>query len=244
MVNFVNNSNDNKSFLGGVLLTFAWVLVILAALLALATAWRMVDFYSKNLDEFASFDAIIAGLPFIMVAVLELVKIPLVRCVYFAKRALSRITLSIILLLIALITFETQVLGSERQFNNMSLSAKISEYQLDLTTRDIQFYESQIKVAKLSQDNKKRDELMVTLSDLEQKQLALHKEIQGAYQDKQLHRIAKAWYGIEDGQINNIAIALHGSLTFVVVLLPIFLAFWAYWLKHVVSRKPEVEATK
>ncbi len=57
-------------------------------------------------------------LPFIVVSLIELTKVPLVKKIYKSTSGVSKLFLSIALLLVALITFETLLTGLEREYIN------------------------------------------------------------------------------------------------------------------------------
>ena len=59
----------------------------------------------------------IGGLPFMMVAIVELCKIPLATAVFHAKRFFWKMMFTISLLLLVVITFETVLIGMEQNFS-------------------------------------------------------------------------------------------------------------------------------
>ena len=117
---------EHKHRWGKYLLRMAWVIEINAALLGIAIAWLMgYQTYEIYTDEFGEFplvryfDLILAGLPFIMVAAVEILKIPLCFVVYINTGFKIRLIFSIVLVAITFITFETLATGFERQFHNI-----------------------------------------------------------------------------------------------------------------------------
>tara|TARA_Y100000294_G_scaffold159875_1_gene163089 strand:- start:424 stop:2430 length:2007 start_codon:yes stop_codon:yes gene_type:complete len=136
---------------GKYLLRMAWALEIIAATIGLLIAWsfgytvyiRYVNLEgSFPLDKF--FDVLIAGLPFVMVAAVELVKIPLCRVVYTRTTLKVKIIFSVVLLAVTAITFETLILGFERQFNNMAIEVREPQNKLALNEEKIKNNEVQI----------------------------------------------------------------------------------------------------
>ena len=88
---------------GKYLLRMAWALEIIAATIGIMIAWSFgykVYAHYINLegsfppDKF--FDVLIAGLPFVMVAAVELVKIPLCRVVYTRTTLKVKIIFSVV----------------------------------------------------------------------------------------------------------------------------------------------------
>jgi hypothetical protein len=110
---------------GRVLTWAAWGIEIIAAaiglFIALATIFVTHDEILKEqsfVDARAWLNIFISGLPFFMVAIVELMKIPLATAFYLAQSRIWRwIFLTALLLLIA-VTFETMINGFQRQFES------------------------------------------------------------------------------------------------------------------------------
>jgi hypothetical protein len=144
---------ETKHRWGKYLLRMAWIIEIIAAIIGLIVAWSMgyqtYDFY---VQEFGSFplikylDLILAGLPFVMVASVELLKIPFCFLVYINRSLKVQVAFSVILILVTVITFETLALGFERQFNNISVAVQGPQTEL-------QVIENQIKANEEAIDN-------------------------------------------------------------------------------------------
>jgi tetrahydromethanopterin S-methyltransferase subunit B len=111
------------------LVKFAWGVEILAVLIGLLislmvsiSVYREISFSERGF-EFADLSAIlVAGLPFMLVAVVELCKIPLATAMMFAKHFVWRLGFLVAVLLLSIITFETMLNGFERNFSNLTLS--------------------------------------------------------------------------------------------------------------------------
>lgn len=103
----------------------AWGIEVIAAsiglFIALATIFAT---QAEILDERGSVAArewmniFIAGLPFLMVAIVELMKIPLATAYYVAQSRVWRIVFLCSLLFLIAVTFETMVNGFQRQFES------------------------------------------------------------------------------------------------------------------------------
>lgn len=124
---------------GKKLYKFAWTLEIIAAFIGLMIAWSQglltYDFYVQKLGSFPIrhlIDLMLAGLPFVMVASVELLKIPFCKVIYLNKAFKIRFLFSIVLVIVTFITFETFSQGFESQFNNITM--KVSEPQKHLKT--------------------------------------------------------------------------------------------------------------
>ena len=93
---------------------FAWTLEIIAAVIGLLIAYGQAAItYELFKEEFGSFpiqrlyDLMLAGLPFVMVASVELLKIPFCKVIYLNKAFKIRFLFSIVLVIVTFITFET-----------------------------------------------------------------------------------------------------------------------------------------
>ena len=142
---------------------FAWVIEIIAAFIGLMIAWSMgFQTYQFYVNEYGSFpmihlfDLLLAALPFLMVASIELLKIPFCKLVYLNKsfnilhkikimNIKVRVLFSIVLVLVTFITFETLITGFERQFNNISIQVSVPQKKLSVLTKKIEYIEESIE---------------------------------------------------------------------------------------------------
>ena len=131
---------------------FAWVIEIIAAFIGLMIAWSMgFQTYQFYVNEYGSFpmihlfDLLLAALPFLMVASVELLKIPFCKLVYLNKSFKIRVLFSIVLVLVTFITFETLITGFERQFNNISIQVSVPQKKLSALTKKIEYIEESIE---------------------------------------------------------------------------------------------------
>ena len=122
-------TNNKLHNMGKGLVRFAWGVEILAVIIGLLISLMVsVSVYrelssSVNGFRFADISSImVAGLPFVLVAVVELCKIPLATAMMFAKHHGWRLAFLIFVLLLSIITFETMLNGFERNFSNLTLS--------------------------------------------------------------------------------------------------------------------------
>lgn len=118
--------NSDRKKISKNLLRFAWVIEIFAVLIGLAIALMqgIASFEESTASKpnvgFGGWANIsIAVLPFIMVAVVELTKIPFVQAFYKSTLLRWKLLFGISLCFIALITFESAMNGFERNYSAM-----------------------------------------------------------------------------------------------------------------------------
>jgi len=110
--------------MGKRLIYFAWGIEILVALVGLSMA--MLFFFSKgqsgisseSLAQNINLDSYIVGLAFIVVAIMELTKIPLATACYYAGKWVWRTIFIIALIAVNYSTFETIIQGFELGYHN------------------------------------------------------------------------------------------------------------------------------
>jgi hypothetical protein len=147
-LNSENPVVEKKSPLATNLLRFAWVVEVFAVLTGLLIAVMIgIDtldkiLMSRPLEERALktqdiINTIIAALPFVLVAVVELAKIPVAQAAYNTINKLWKTTFFATLLLLALITFETTLNGFERNFSNLTFVIDKFKDQLDTSNAKI-----------------------------------------------------------------------------------------------------------
>ena len=136
---------------GKKLYIFAWVIEGIAAFIGLMIAWSMgFQTYQFYVNEYGSFplinlfDLVLAALPFVMVASVELLKIPFCKLIYLNRSFKIRVLFSIVLVLVTFITFETLITGFERQFNNISIQVSVPQQKLAVLTKKIEYIEESI----------------------------------------------------------------------------------------------------
>ena len=121
----MNESIDGSRLkLGRQLYAFAWAFEICAVLIGLAIAlmqgyssFEEMEAYNTNTGFVTSTNIFIAAMPFIMVALVEITKIPFVGAFYQAKSIAWKFIFGFTLIFMAAITFESAANGFERNFN-------------------------------------------------------------------------------------------------------------------------------
>lgn len=148
----------------------AWVVEIIAATIGLTIAWSQgyasyLYLLSENEGIFPMaqlFDLFIAALPFIMVAIAELLKIPFAYLVYMNRRLVVKVVYSFVLLTVTIITFETLIFGFERQYTNITQQVRVPQKQLDII--DIKLADIDKRTARL--ENQTEDSIKLTINEM------------------------------------------------------------------------------
>ncbi len=161
---------------GKKLLRFAWIIEIIAAFIGLMIAWLMgYETYLNYVSETGSFpavhlfDLILAALPFVMVASVELLKIPFCKLIYLNNSFKIRFFFTIILILVTFITFETLSTGFERNFNNISMKVSIPQEKLDIVKREIERKNVEISDLEVKTQDSVRNEVNLQIADAEKR---------------------------------------------------------------------------
>jgi uncharacterized protein YdcH (DUF465 family) len=111
------------------LVKFAWAIEIVAVLIGflISIIVSYSVYFEINRGEgalrFNDYAAIlVAGLPFLLVAIVEATKIPIATAMMYAKHKSWKIMLFIGVIMLTLITFETMINGFERNFANLTFA--------------------------------------------------------------------------------------------------------------------------
>ena len=153
---------------------FAWTLEIIAAVIGLLIAYGQAAItYELFKEEFGSFpiqrlyDLMLAGLPFVMVASVELLKIPFCKVIYLNKVFKIRFLFSIVLVIVTFITFETFSQGFESNFNNITMKVSKPQKELKTVNQKISNLENQISRLQQIDEESIRDEVSILRSEAE-----------------------------------------------------------------------------
>ena len=110
-------------------------------------------------------DVVLGSMPFGMVALAEILKIPIVYLVYINRNLFTKVFFSTILLGLTLITFETVISGFERQFTNVIYKVERPKEQLRQINAEIGILQEEIsvtnKVTSKSVNKDKQSELVI-----------------------------------------------------------------------------------
>ena len=129
----------------------AWAVEIMAASLGLLIAGFVAfDAYTQNPDESGNslLNAITGALPFALIAVIELTKIPLASGLYRVRNWGWKIFIAIALLALMLVTFETMFTGLERQMTN--ITARITDKKTEIQRFESQISENQRQIVQIT----------------------------------------------------------------------------------------------
>jgi len=121
--------NERLFNIGINLVRFAWIVEIVAVLIgfliSIIVAYS-VYFQLERVNDTLTFGdystILVAGLPFVLVAIVEATKIPVATALMYAKHLRWKVMLFVVLVLLATITFETMINGFERNFSNLTLT--------------------------------------------------------------------------------------------------------------------------
>ncbi|MBU3071757.1 hypothetical protein KOI40_18170 [Aestuariicella sp. G3-2] len=134
--------SDEREKIGRLLYRFAWAIEIFAVIIGLAIA--LMQGLSSAQEMTADnpilglsgwTNILIASVPFVMVAVVELTKIPFVGAFYKTSSLIWKSVFGLSLVFIAFITFESAMNGFERNFHSLIYSAVSSNNCNSVTQR-------------------------------------------------------------------------------------------------------------
>ena len=135
------NIDKSRLQLGRQLYIFAWAFEICAVMIGLAIAlmqgyssFEEMEAYNTNTGFVTSTNIFIAAMPFIMVALVEITKIPFVGAFYQAKSIAWKFIFGFTLIFMAAITFESAANGFERNFN--ALIFGINDFKRNLSATE------------------------------------------------------------------------------------------------------------
>ncbi len=149
---------DERIRWGNKLYFIAWTIEIIAALIGLFVAYKQgSDAYINHGKDAQKYlvDVILGVSPFIIVALVEVLKIPIVYLVYINRNLMTKVFFSVILLFLTLITFETVVSGFERQYTNLTIEISKSTKKIDRVVKETEILKSKIEKATQASDSSK-----------------------------------------------------------------------------------------
>ena len=154
--NITISSNTANEKISKVLIRFAWLIESFAVATGLAISVMVgIDTYNKNLEITGddrvvtnATNVVIAALPFLMVSVVELAKIPVAQAVYATRQIFWRFLFFLMLLFLAGITFETALNGFERNYNNLNYQVSAVREKLEALDTRVEVVTTKIEKAK------------------------------------------------------------------------------------------------
>jgi hypothetical protein len=113
---------NERMAMGNKLYASAWIFEIAAAMVGLFVAFTTgnnIAALEGSVSPEQRAQIILGSLPFVMVALAEVLKIPLVYLVYINRNVITKVFFSVVLFGLTLITFETLASAFENQFTNI-----------------------------------------------------------------------------------------------------------------------------
>jgi hypothetical protein len=194
----------NRESIGRRLIYFAWgveivaasIGLVMAALIILTTRQKILD-TGAEITASGYMDIFLGGLPFIVVAMVELTKIPLATACYVAANRAWKTAFAIVLIVLSVVTFETILNGFERNFT-------LRTYLLSIKKKEITNLEERIEKTKQDVENPSRaNDVQIRqayLADSDQ----IEKEKQAALDDIEKERNeARIRYGGEEAKLKD-----------------------------------------
>lgn len=171
----------DRESIGRRLIHFAWGVEVVAATIGIIIA-AFIIFATRDqiisLGESAGpqlyMSMFLGGLPFIVVAIVELTKIPLAHAAYLSDSRLWRVVLAFGLLLLMVVTFETMANGFERNFSLRN--SVITNYRKDLQHTNEQAAAVTAEIGRLQRESEqnlidRREAEIKSLSDAHQAEI-------------------------------------------------------------------------
>lgn len=184
---------------GTKLIAAAWIVEIAAAaiglfiaLLTIYSAREQAMEASGSLSLINNMNSILGGIPFLMVAVIELCKIPLATAYFHAGTRFWRVIFLFGLLFLLVITFETMMNGFERFLTTRTLALNESRDTAELLRDDISRIETEIIELEALTADSIRGAYQVQIDQIESSRA---KELQ---ENVQAVATAQETYGIND----------------------------------------------
>lgn len=137
----VERISPDRERVGKLLYRFAWVIEVFAvsiglgiAVMQLATSFTELNSGKEGALGFGDWtNIIIAAIPFLMVAAVEITKIPFTDAFYKTTHRVWKVVFLISLIIISGITFESALNGFERNFNALNIGVTKLQKQLLVT---------------------------------------------------------------------------------------------------------------
>ena len=152
-LNLTQETIQKRLKLSSTLLKFAWLVEIfavatglfIALMVGIDTLTQIVGIRGPDATPNSSdyINTTISVLPFILVAIVELTKIPVTQAVYNTKKISWRLLFLSLLAFLAVITFETSINGLERNFANLTYEIDKYRDDLEVTNENIEELERQ-----------------------------------------------------------------------------------------------------
>lgn len=172
----------DRKFLSTILYRFAWGVEFIAVAIGLAISviTAITYFDSTGVADFSDWmNAIVGSFPFVIIAVVELTKIPLSGAAFYSSSFIWKALFTLALAFVAVITFETMFNGLERFF--VAQTSGVVELKKKLVTLE----------EKINDRNEKIDRLKEITLDGVEKEYNQRRSVISADRDKILDELEK-----------------------------------------------------
>ncbi len=146
---------EERQKIGRRLIAFAWGVEFVAASIGVIIAVLVIFNTQQQIKDLGGdtgpslyMGMFLGGLPFIIVAMIELTKIPLAQAAYLSRSIIWRLVFAIGLIFLMVITFETLLNGFERNFSQRTYA--ISKLKKDLLNTQEKIAHSEDEISALS----------------------------------------------------------------------------------------------
>jgi hypothetical protein len=181
---------EERKKIGGRLIYFAWgvegvaatIGLILAGFVILNTRTQILSI-GGNEDPSLYLSMFLGGLPFIVVALVELTKIPLAHAAYLSKGLAWKLVFTVGLTLLMVITFETLLNGFERNFTQRTFPIKKLRNDLQFVSEQFDAKGREIEVLRQTTDEAIRQQYLQDMRQLETETTQARDQISKELQD-------------------------------------------------------------
>ncbi len=166
---------NERMAMGNKLYVAAWIFEIVAATIGLYVAWTTgnnISALEGHISPEQQAQIILGSLPFVMVALAEILKVPIVYLIYINRNVFTKIFFSVILFGLTLITFETLAAAFENQFTNIIQKVQKPQEEINYQSENILILKGRIKSTEeqtLESLNATYNSNIVSLNDTYQK---------------------------------------------------------------------------
>ena len=222
---------EEKSIFGRRLIVAAWIFQITVTFILSFVAYTVmtdsISMYGNDITSEQSTDIFLGSLPFLIISLIELIKIYWVKLLFVSKRLVIKAIVSIILLVSVFITFETVVSVFERQFSSVVSVIQEPINKLQQVNKHIIMIE---KGGSLTTGQ--------SLSELKSEKESLKSEIDKYEGLSQIYRFTRYRMGMDSitditlKDVTKTAFWWYGTLAMLVSIMGVILAFFGYKLQR------------
>jgi len=134
---------------GRYLINIAWLVELCAVIIGLMIAYMNGQLIKEQLMNPTEIQILMAMMPFIMIAIVEITKIPFAYAFYTAHNIFWKVLFGISLLFLMFVTFETAINGFERNFANMKQVIEEKRNEISVNKNEIEMLSKQIDILKV-----------------------------------------------------------------------------------------------